>query len=379
MKVLLFSHIQPPAVDGGSHIIAKLGEYFQSHQHLVKFISSDCHLTDDFASNHQSSQIYTNDNNSDQIRLPVITIFHRPFKFLSRFFPCLKVLAIGPIFSPFSCFRLLITSYSFHPDIIIAGPLPTTIVIYAKLIQLITRSKLIIIPCFHENDPDFHHPLLLSILKTSLVATLSDHETKYLHTPHIFILRAGVDQQFIASSPSASKKQNILFLGNFSAHKRIELLIDAFNQLATKYSQLTLTLAGQKTLYWPQLKNKLNSKIKVVDGYNYRQLSRLLDSATIMVMPSIHESFGLVFIESMSHFVPVIGSDIPAVAELINLTGGGLTFSSDDLNDLINVIERLLKNPSLRSRLGRCGHDYVLKHLTWDKIGDKLCQKISSS
>jgi len=176
MKVLLMSHIQPPAIDGGSHIIAKLGEYFQSHGHQTKFLSSNCYLTDDFASTRQKSKILQNIDDPNSIRLSVITIFHRPFKFLSRFFPVFKVFAIGPIFSFYSSFRLLVTSYFFHPDIIIAGPLPTTIVIYAKLIQIITGSQLIIIPCFHENDPDFKNPLLLNILKHSVVGTLSDHE-----------------------------------------------------------------------------------------------------------------------------------------------------------------------------------------------------------
>ena len=79
----------------------------------------------------------------------------------------------------------------------------------------------------------------------------------------------------------------------------------------------------------------------------------------------------------MSQFRPVVGADIPPVKELLELINGGLTFKTDDLASLISTIDRLLKQPRLRLELAANGHNYVEQHLTWDKIGDKLCQKIS--
>lgn len=368
MRILLASHIQPPAIDGGSYIIVKIGEYLRLRGHHTKFFSSNCFLTDDFARPALKH---------NQHGLPVITITHRPLRFLSRFLPVLKVFSIGPIFSPLAFIKELISIKKFQPDIIIAGPLPTTIVIYSKLIQKTTNAKLVTIPCYHENDPDFRNPLLKKVLQNSLVCTLSQHEEKILDTPNIFTLQAGVDKQFIIQRKSPPQQPNILFLGNFAAHKRVELLIDAFNKLLQFYPNLTLTLAGQKTLYWPNIEKKLNKHIKVIDGYDRKKLSELLKLATVMVMPSIHESFGLVFIESMSHLTPVIGADIPAVKELINQTGGGLTFVTDNLQDLIKKIRLILDDNKLQQQLGQKGHDYVLNNLTWDKIVDRLCQKMS--
>ena len=51
MKILLLSHIFPPAIDGGSKVIYKLGQYFESQQHQTLYISSNCTSTDDFVKN----------------------------------------------------------------------------------------------------------------------------------------------------------------------------------------------------------------------------------------------------------------------------------------------------------------------------------------
>jgi hypothetical protein len=48
MKVLLISHIFPPAVDGGSKVVYKLGQYLKSQNHQILYLSSNCSSTDDF-------------------------------------------------------------------------------------------------------------------------------------------------------------------------------------------------------------------------------------------------------------------------------------------------------------------------------------------
>jgi glycosyltransferase involved in cell wall biosynthesis len=96
-------------------------------------------------------------------------------------------------------------------------------------------------------------------------------------------------------------------------------------------------------------------------------------------LPSIHESFGLVFVESLARGKPVIGADTPQTSEVINLIHGGITFKTDDLSDLILKIKFFIAKPSSAGQLGLTGYQFVKNHLTWDKIGKKLWTKISSS
>lgn len=390
-RFLLLTHIYPPAVDGGSRVIAKMGDYLQSRNHQISIITTNCQSTDDFALSRHS-QINFDVGGSNVIRLPVITIFHRPFKFLGRFFPNFKTLSKGPIFSPVSFFSALITVIKFHPDYILSGPLPTTIVLYARLFRFLSNhlfhysTKLIINASFHPTDPDFQTPILLNSLKSAdYIWTLTNFETKYfrqkLKIPQskLMLLGNGIDKSFISTNNLLNySSTQLLFIGSFSAHKDIPTLIKAFTLLPASYQ---LTLAGQKTLYFPIIKKQISSlppsikkRIKLITSFPNSYLSTLLDNCSILISPSRQESFGLVLLEALARGRPVIAADIPASIEIIKRTQGGLIFKAGDAVDLKN---KILQMPSFLSTHSlNYSTTYLLNHYTWDKIGEKLCQKL---
>lgn len=392
-RFLLLTHIYPPAVDGGSRIIAKMGEFLQSQNHQTSIITTNCQSTDDFTSSRRS-QIKFEDCRLNIFRLPIITLFHRPFKFLGRYFPNFKTFSKGPIFSPISFSSSLISILRFRPDYILAGPLPTTIVLYARLFRYLSTHllhyspKLLINASFHPTDPDFQTPILLNTLKSAdFIWTLTDFETNYLHQnlnipkSKLILLGSGVDKNFLKIEDRRLKIEdsvNLLFIGSFSAHKDIPTLIKAFSLLPPAY---TLTLAGQKTLYFPVIKKQINNlpkniknRIKIIPSFTNSYLSTLLDNCSILISPSLEESFGLVLIEAMARSRPVIAADIPASIEIIHKTRGGLIFKQRNPDDLAN---KILQMPQyLSTHPLSYSTTYLLNHFTWDKIGEGLCQKL---
>ena len=392
-KFLLLTHIYPPAIDGGSRVIAKMGEFLQSRNHQLSIITTNCQSTDDFSS-PRHSQIKIEDCRLNILRLPVITLFHRPFKFLGRFFPNFKTLSKGPIFSPISSISFLVSVLKYRPDYILAGPLPTTMVLYARLLRFLTKvlthqsTKVLINASFHPTDPDFQTPILLNTLKSAdYIWTLTDFETNYfnkkLNIPKskLILLGNGIDKSFIRIEDCSLKIEdcfNLLFIGSFSAHKDIPTLITAFSLLPSKY---TLTLAGQKTLYFPVIQKEIKSlplsvrkRIKIITNFTNNYLSTLLDNCSILISPSTQESFGLVLLEALARGKPVIAADIPASMEIVKKTKGGLIFKQKDPEDLAS---KILKLPSLiTSNLLISSSSYLSNHYTWDKIGEKLCQKL---
>jgi len=83
----------------------------------------------------------------------------------------------------------------------------------------------------------------------------------------------------------------------------------------------------------------------------------------IFVLPSVLEGFGLVWAEAMARGIPVVTTRIAPMTEFITDEVNGLLFDADDVDALAHCLRRLLIDPSLRSRLGRAGKDYVSKHL----------------
>ncbi len=405
-KVLLISHIFPPAIDGGSKVIYKLGQYLKSQNFDVLYLSSNCSSSDDFINpKYQPSPQLT----SNQIKLPVYHRLRRPLKFINLFIPqktylhgLLSVFQKGPVFRLFPFLKSISIIIKFRPDYIIAGPLPTTNVWYAhflkKIIQKISHHpvKILINASFHPSDPDFYQlPLVCALQQSDYLWTLSQFETNYFinqfHIPPSKIILAGngVDDKFIKknSTPKPQPLTNLLFIGSLSAHKGIKTLINSFNHLVLNQNQtnLRLIIAGQKTLYYPVIKQQINTlpksvsqKIKFVFNFPQNKLQKLIDNAYLLILPSHYESFGLVVIEAWARGKPVITSNIPALNEIVSQAKGGLSFKLDDFQHLSSQIMKLIKSPQTAVILGQNGKKYVKNNYLWTKVGQKICQKLLS-
>lgn len=387
MRALLISHIFPPAVDGGSKVIHKIGQYFESNNHSVLYVSSNCHSTDDFV-NPNSKPLYSKIEN--HIYVPVYKNLKKVFKLLYILTKkdIFLILRKGPVFKIIPCISTINKIIKFKPDVIISGPLPTTITLYASLVKKLffPKSKLIINASFHESDPDFTRKPLIKVLKSAdLIWTLTKHETKTLVEKYqipkkqTILLGNGIDQKLLLIKETNYTFQNILFIGSFAAHKNVGTLISAFSLLHQKHPKTTLTLAGQKTLHFPIIQKQISNlplnvkkNIKIIDFASDKKILDLIDNCQILVQPSLQESFGLTIIEASSRKKPVIVSNISSMSEIVSNTKSGLIFQQKSVTDLSQKLKFLINNPKECQLLGENGYNYVSQHYTWDIIGRKL-------
>jgi len=445
-KILLISHIFPPAIDGGSRVIYKLGQQFEARGHTTLYLSSNCSSTDDFVKNKFQHSNALKFQRSNVLKIPVYHHLRRPLKFINLFIPkhtylhaLIKVFQKGPIFKFFPLLKATIKIIKFKPDVIVAGPLPTTIVLYAHFFKFLTnaltfqkskapkhqRTRVLINSSFHPTDSDFQLlPLIKSLQQADYLWTLTQYESDYfvknfkINPDKIILAGNGVDSDFLKNpsvllpagrqgrtspldkgekllTPCPVKGRvgegfNILFIGSLSAHKRVDLLINAFSSLLSSAPKLQrslyLTIAGQKTLFYPQIKKtfdslplEIKSKIKFIFDFPQNKLASLIDSCNFLVLPSIQESFGLVVIESWAREKPVIISNIPSLSELVNLSHGGLIFEQDNQLDLQRQMEKLINSPLNCYQYGQNGLKYVKTNYLWKKVSQKICQKLELS
>lgn len=409
-RILCLSHIFPPAIDGGSRVVYKLGQYFQHQGNQVIYLSSNCSSTDDFTKS-KYKKIPTIYHLASNIYLPVYHHLRRPLKLINFLFPpksyfyqLLQIFQKGPIFKVIPFIKTVLKIIKFKPDLIIAGPLPTTTILYANFLKNLTRSKLLINASFHPTDPDFHRrPLIKTLQKADYLWTLTQYETNYfikkfhINPKKIILAGNGIDKSFLVKEnqpvprlvkEGARGRLNILFIGSLSTHKGLDTLITSFSLLlkANSYLLINLTLAGQKTLYYPQIEKQIQklpqnikSKIKFIFNFPQKKLSQIIDKSNVLILPSKQESFGLVIIEAWARKKPVITSNIPSLSEIVKKTKGGLIFKLNNSANLNQKISKLLKNPKLANQLGKNGYNYVKNNYTWDIVGNKIKEKISLS
>lgn len=139
-----------------------------------------------------------------------------------------------------------------------------------------------------------------------------------------------------------------LFVGRLSGEKGIDTLIKAWRRLP-----LRLVVAGDGPSASAFDEAGLSNVIRLGAVPSW-QVSASLQEADFLVVPSVwYETFGMVIIEAFAHGVPVIGSRIGAIAELVEDGVTGRLFAPGDADDLVATVEWAIDNPHLIRGMGR--------------------------
>jgi len=103
-----------------------------------------------------------------------------------------------------------------------------------------------------------------------------------------------------------------------------------------------------------------------IDGQEFvRQYAR----ATMAVIPSVYEGFGLPVGEAMACGVPVISTTGGALPEVVG--DAGVLVPAADSAALAGAIHELLGNPKKAKKLGLAGYRRVQEHFTWKRAAEK--------
>jgi glycosyltransferase involved in cell wall biosynthesis len=70
-------------------------------------------------------------------------------------------------------------------------------------------------------------------------------------------------------------------------------------------------------------------------------------------------------VEALASARPVVGSDLPALREIVEDGGNGLLARAEDPDGLAQLVAALLVDVSLRADLGGAGREGVLQTRTW--------------
>lgn len=169
----------------------------------------------------------------------------------------------------------------------------------------------------------------------------ADHVRDLGITPPIAIIPNGIDvseYECRSLKDKASVKKQIVFLSRIHEKKGIEFLIDAWENLQSKYPDWNVVIAGNgETDYIEQLKQKITAKglqkcMEIVPPVFGVEKHKLYCESSLFVLPTYSENFGMVVAEAMSCGVPVITTNGTPWQELNELKlGWCIDLSIDNL------------------------------------------------
>ncbi len=150
----------------------------------------------------------------------------------------------------------------------------------------------------------------------------------------------------------------LLFLGTIKKIKGCDTLINAFIGLGEDYikkNHLRLLLAGDGELRVVLEKivqqHNLISYINFLGNIPHEDVSSIFKLSDIFVLPSHFEGTPISMLEAMFNGVPIIGSDVIGINNIIENMKNGILFQVNDANDLRDKIIHLIENEKLAKKL----------------------------
>ncbi len=210
---------------------------------------------------------------------------------------------------------------------------------------------------------------MISDIEGVKIITLSkslkdDYKKHFGRINDVYVIPPGVDINYDLKK---ERKNEVLFVGRISPEKNIEALISAFEKIN---SGKLIIVGGGSGL--DELKTKISKSPRIKDIKIVGKIDNpksYYENAKVFVLPSRHESFGLVLIEAMAAELPCIafrsdGKDIVTASEDI-IENERTGFLVKDEKEMMEKINLLLFDEKLRKKMGKAARKEVKKY-SWE-------------
>jgi glycosyltransferase involved in cell wall biosynthesis len=160
-----------------------------------------------------------------------------------------------------------------------------------------------------------------------------------------------IDPAVIAPVANRSGRPTVLYLGGASERKGFDVVSATVQRLRDRPLDWIVITGRRPPDALRRHIGELSGAVELVDHVD--RVAELYARADVVLMPSRSESFGRVAAEAMLNGLPVVASDIPALAETVQ--GGGVLVPVGDVDATAAAVEALAADPDRRHRLGEIG------------------------
>lgn len=184
-----------------------------------------------------------------------------------------------------------------------------------------------------------------------------------LHPQRVTVAPIGRADELDGRTTELPRDPMVLFIGRLEPRKGIDTFLDAAAMLLPEHLDLTIVVAGDDSrpdpagvpypARWRTRAAPGGDRLSFVGRVADETLDELIERATVVVMPSRYESFGLVAVEASMHARPVVASRVGGLCEVVEDGATGLLVDVGDGAGLAAAIGTLLTDRGLAAEMGR--------------------------
>jgi glycosyltransferase involved in cell wall biosynthesis len=187
------------------------------------------------------------------------------------------------------------------------------------------------------------------------------------------VVHLGSDLPPAAAPPPDSP--TLVTVGHLVARKRHADVIAALAALRDRHPELRYVIVGEgpqrAALRTQAAALGVAERVEFRGALTHERALAAARAATLFVMPSVDEAFGVAYIEAMAGGVPAIGCAGEAGPQEIAASGGGIELvRARDPQALAAAIDRLLGDSSALEALRLAARENVAREYTWERCGE---------
>lgn len=170
----------------------------------------------------------------------------------------------------------------------------------------------------------------------------------------------------------------LLFYARFHPKKGLDMLIEAFSQVAPDHPGTALLAAGipedaeyEKTLHAQTAASPVAGRIVLTSQFAGPEARFLLDAADILALPSHQEGFSMAVIEGMARGLPVLITTRCHFPE-VEAEGAGRVVAATPEALAEGLLDLLAKDDAALRTMGDAGAKLVADRFTWTQVARQL-------
>jgi glycosyltransferase involved in cell wall biosynthesis len=164
----------------------------------------------------------------------------------------------------------------------------------------------------------------------------------------------------------------ITYIGRLAREKNLELLLDAWTSIRSRYPSARLVLVGQGPLE-EEIAGRGLAGVHLTGLLTGRDLAEAYASADLFAFPSVTETFGNVLLEAMASGLPTVVAAAGGVLEFVRHGRNSWLVEPNSADAMADGVARLLDDIPLRRGLAEGGLA-TARSRGWDMVDDRLLE-----
>ncbi|MCB1923397.1 MAG: glycosyltransferase [Gammaproteobacteria bacterium] len=199
------------------------------------------------------------------------------------------------------------------------------------------------------------------------------------------VLPMGTDlSETFVPAPRQTATPTVIYAGRLVEKKGVDVLLRALASARERVPELQLIIAGhgpaQPALETLCRQLAIGDAVRFTGPYRMHELPRMYADAQLAVFPfraaagGDQDGFGLAVVEAMGCGIPVVGSDIAPLDDLLIDGATALRAKTNDAEAFADAIVECLANPQATRQRASAARAHVLAHYDWQVIAARYAE-----